>query len=245
MHGALKSIDVFILCGGFGKRLRKISSRTPKPIIEINGRHFLDILIEQMAGYGFRNFILGIGYKAGLIRKHYKNYCLPGVKISFSEEKVPLGTGGAVKHAKKMIYSNPFLVLNGDSFCKFNPLEFLKFHNKKKSLVSILLRKVKNTVDYGSVKLDKNSRIINFSEKKGLAKRCLINAGAYIFDRRAFALMPRKSVFSIEYDFFPALCGKRCFGYAGQGFFIDIGTPGRYLKAKKYFKKKLPQKETR
>ena len=161
-----------------------------------------------------------------------------------NRERNPLGTGGAVKKARSLIKTNSFLVLNGDSFCKFDPLDFLKFHKRKKAVVSILLRKVLSGADYGRVKLDKAGRVIDFNEKDIQAKNCLINAGAYIFDRRAFALMPRKRIFSIEHDFFPALRGKRCFGYAGQGFFIDIGTPERYLKAKKYFKKGRLQKRT-
>jgi len=233
----IKDIDVFILCGGLGKRLKSVTKNNPKPMIKIGEQPFLDIIIDYVAGFGFRRFILGIGYRAEIFKRYYKNFKSRDLNIEFCEEKTPLGTGGAVKNVKSLIKSNLFLVLNGDSFCKLKLLDFLKFHKNKKAIVSMLLRKVSNGVDYGKVKLDKTSRIIDFNEKDNQAKNCLINAGIYVFDRTAFDLMPQQKAFSLERDFFPKLIGKNCFGYKKSGFFIDIGTPERYLKANKYFLK--------
>lgn len=237
MNNALKDIDVFILCGGLGKRLRKVSKGIPKPMVKIGDYVFLDLLIKYMADFGFRNFILGTGYRSALVQNYYLQNKIPGITISFSPEFTPLDTGGAVKNAKKLIKSNPFFVLNGDSLCKFNPLEFLRFHKKKKSLVSILLRRISRGSEYGQIKLSKSSRILSFQEKNGLAKRCLINAGVYIFDKKVFAVMPKESCFSLERYFFPMMAYKRVFGYSVNGLFIDIGTPERYLKARKMFLK--------
>lgn len=235
----IKNTDVYILCGGLGKRLKSVTKNKPKPMVKVGNKAFLDIIIDHMAGFGFRRFILGIGYKTEVFKKYYKNFKSKDLNIEFCEEKTPLGTGGAVKKAKSLIKSNLFLVLNGDSFCKFDPLDFLKFHKKKKAVVSILLGKVSSGGDYGRVKFDKASRIIDFNEKDSQAKNCLINAGVYVFDKTAFGLMPRQKVFSLERDFFPKLVGKNCFGYTKSGFFIDIGTPERYLNANKYFLKNI------
>ena len=239
MPTALENIDVFILCGGFGKRLRKVSPHTPKPIVKLGNRRFLDIIIKQMAKFGFRRFILGTGYKAELIKKYYGECRIQGTKILFSEEKTPLDTGGAVRNAKKLIHSNPFFVLNGDSFCRFNPHSLLDFHKKNKATLSILLKKAGDGKEYGSVRIDKKtSRILSFNEKDTRIKQCLINSGVYVFDKKIFSLMPARQKFSLEKDFFPALAdnNKRCIGYLYSGFFIDIGTPERYDKAKRYFK---------
>ena len=233
----IKNTDVYILCGGLGKRLKSIAKNNPKPMVKMGGKPFLDIIIDYMAGFGFRRFILGLGYKAEIFKKYYRGFKSEDLEIEFCEEKTPLGTGGAVKKVKSLIKSNQFLVLNGDSFCKFNPLDFLKFHKHKKAIVSILLRKVLSGADFGKVKFDKLGRIIDFNEKDSHAKNCFINAGIYVFDKKVFNFMPRAKAFSLEHDFFPKLSKANCFGYTGSGFFIDIGTPQRYFKARNYFLK--------
>lgn len=225
-------IDVFVLCGGFGKRLKKISGKNPKPMMKIGNEHFLDILLRYMASFGFRRFILGTGYRADVIKNHYLKKNNLKISIVFSREKKPLDTGGAIKNAQKLIISNPFVVLNGDSFCKFNPLHVLCFHEKKNSLITLVLKKISNGNEYGKVKIDKNSRIISFDEKNMKSKNCLINTGAYVFDKMVFNLMPPVEKFSLERDFFPTVAGKEIFGYTKSGLFIDIGTPERYERAK-------------
>ncbi len=230
-------IDVLILCGGEGKRLKKISGNTPKPMVKIGSKPFLDIVIDYLHKFGFKRFVLGIGYRADFIKEYYKECKIPGVEIVFSQEDTPLGTGGAVKKAKKFIKSPVFLVLNGDSFSKFNPEDFFKFHQQKKAEASILLRKAENNQDYGAILTDRESRITCFSEKNQLGSNKYINGGVYLFNKSVFSKMPKEDKFSLEYDFFPLMAGKGLYGYKKSGFFIDIGTPERFLAAKKYFKR--------
>lgn len=207
-------------------------------MVKFGNLPFLDLLINYIASFGFRRFILATGYKAGIISKYYSNKQAAGIDIIFSYEKGPLGTGGAVKNAKKLVRSDPFLVLNGDSYCQFSPLSFFKFHKRKKSLISILLRGVPNAQEYGAVKVSAGSRILNFNEKNNKAKNSLINTGIYSFSREVFNRMPALSQFSLERDLFPALISRKViYGYITSGLFIDIGTPKRYKKAKEIFSK--------
>jgi len=233
-----KDIDVLILCGGKGKRLRKISGAIPKPMVCVGGRPFLDILIDYLRASGFKRFILGLGYRADFIKKYYKARKIPGIEIVFSREKSPLGTGGAVKKAKRLIKSEVFLVLNGDSFSEFNAADFIKFYDQKKAAILLLLRKVKNAREFGAVTIDSRSAITCFSEKNKGSRGGFINGGIYLFNKSIFSQMPRKAEFSLEYDFFPKMAGKGIYGYKKSGFFVDIGTPARYLTAKKYFSKR-------
>ncbi|MFH1245867.1 MAG: sugar phosphate nucleotidyltransferase, partial [Candidatus Omnitrophota bacterium] len=129
----IKETDVFILCGGEGKRLKEISGDVPKPMVCIDGHPFLDILIGHLRESGFKRFILGIGYRAQCIKHYYEGHKIPGVEIIFSRENMPLGTGGAVKKAKRLIKSDPFLVLNGDCFSEFNAESFVRFYKEKKA----------------------------------------------------------------------------------------------------------------
>lgn len=240
----IRNIDVFILCGGKGKRLKKISGNIPKPMIHIGKRPFLTILIDYLRRFGFKRFILGIGYKAHFIKKYYKEHKIPGIEIVFSQENRPLGTGGAVKRAKRFIKSSIFLVLNGDSFSEFNAENFIKFYQQKKAKVLILLKKVKNNRDFGGITTDRNSKITGFSEKNSNLRSNYINAGVYLFSKNIFSKMSESGKFSLEYDFFPRLIGKGFYGYRHGGFFIDIGTADRYFSAKKYFSRKSQEFST-
>lgn len=232
MPNLLHNIDVFILCGGRGSRLSRVCIDTPKPMLEIGECPFLNIIIRYLSGFGLHRFILGIGYKAQVIERYYRQNALSGVEIVFSPEHKPLGTGGAVKNARRLIRSNHFFVLNGDSFCKFNPARLFSFHQKKKTLVSMLLRKAGGTRDFGSVKKDAASRIVSFNEKTDSAQSPLMNTGVYIFDKKIFSLFPNKKFFSLEYDFFPKIIPYGIFGYVTPGFFIDIGIPQRLEQAR-------------
>lgn len=234
----IKDINVLILCGGLGKRLKAVAPCVPKPMVKIGNRPFLDLIIDHLAKIGFRHFILGLGYKADIIKDYYSGRKFPGLEISFSCENKPLDTGGAVKHAKPFIKSDPFLVLNGDSLNEFDAGKFLSFHKKKNAAVSILIKKASELKEYGKIEVDAENRIVKFNEKNLRAKSGLVNAGIYIFAKKAIELMPARRRFSLEYDFFPAIAGKDVFGFISPGFFIDIGTPKRLSMAEQILLKK-------
>jgi len=231
----VKEIDVFILCGGEGKRLRKISGKIPKPMVQVGTRPFLDILIDYLRKRGFKRFILGVGYQTRFIKKYYKEHKIPGAEIIFSQEKRPLGTGGAVKNAKRLIKSDPFLVLNGDSFSEFNAEKFIEFYNRRRAASLMLLRRTKDSKEYGAITTDRRSAVTSFSEKNSYARNSFINSGVYLFTKGIFSMMPKNEKFSLEYDLFPQMVGRGLYGYKEAGFFIDIGTPERYFDAKRYF----------
>lgn len=232
----LSKLDVLILCGGFGKRLGDITKLIPKGMIEINDKPFLSILMEYIAGFGFKRFVLCTGYKAQIIKDFYKNG-LNGLNISFSEESKALGTGGAVKNARSKIKSMNFLTLNGDSLCKADLNAFYNFHKKHNADVSILLSQSEKTdKDVGFVKLNSKKKILSFNEKQTDENASFyVNAGIYFFNKSVFDYMNEEK-FSLEYDFFPAMCGRKIFGFPIQKEFLDIGTPKRLTKIRKKLK---------
>jgi len=197
---------------------------------EINNRPFLDILIEYVAGYGFKRFILCIGYMGDVVREYYQKRS-GSLTILFSEEKDPLGTGGALKNAELLIQSNPFLVMNGDSFCKIELDRFIDYHISKEALVTIALAQIKSASDYGVVTIDPSGRIIRFDEKLG-NKGGFVNTGMYLFEKEALSLIPPNKNYSLEYHLFPMVIGKDVYGYTTKESFIDIGTPQRYERAR-------------
>jgi NDP-sugar pyrophosphorylase family protein len=229
----LSEIDVVILCGGLGERLRPVVFGQPKVLAKIGERTFLDILIDNLLMHGFKNIILSVGYLKDQIKNHFnfdndKDY---DYTITFSEEEEPLGTGGALKKAKTLIKSNPFMVMNGDSICSINFKDFYDFHTNKKAIMSMVLTKSKKAQDFGSVMLDDSQMIKSFKEKVVGGDECLINAGVYLMQKDVFSYMPDENYFSLEYDFFPKLIENKCYGFIIENELIDIGTPERYEKA--------------
>ena len=228
----IEDIDVVILCGGKGKRLQPVVSDRPKALAEINGRPFLDILIDYVASFGFRRFILCIGYMGELIKQYYHQKRDNSLMLVFSEEKEALGTAGAIKNAESNINSSPFLVMNGDSFCKIDLNEFLNSHTKKKALFSIVLSDMKDGGDYGKVVLDDSERICGFDEKaNSKSNNSLTNAGMYMLDKAIFSEIPENKKCSLEYEIFPKLVNQRFYGFITEENFVDIGTPERFKQA--------------
>lgn len=233
----MKNIDVVILCGGKGKRLQTLISDRPKSMAEINGRPFLDIILDHLSNYGVKRVILCAGYMVDVIRNYYCNKKLI-FELVILEEKVPLGTGGAIRDTQGLVKTSSLLVMNGDSFCPINLNDFIGFHRDNKALLSIAVTEVDNAADYGSILLDKDKKIIRFDEKNSGAK-VLINTGVYLFTKDILSLIPDEIPYSLEYDFFPNLIGKDIYGFIIQEPFIDIGTPERFKKAKGLFGKLL------
>lgn len=227
-----EDIDVVILCGGLGTRLRSAVNDRPKAMAEIKNRPFLDILIDYIGGYRFKRFILCVGYMGDVIKKYYgeKN---SDPAILFSEEKELMGTAGAIKNAEVLIRSNPFLVVNGDSFCEIDIKKFLYFHVEKKASISVALVSPGKEADYGIVALNDNKRVTSFNEKGKPDNKGFINTGIYFFNRDVLELIPVNIKYSLEYDLFPNILDKGIYGFITEERLIDIGTPERYSKAEK------------
>lgn len=236
-----EEIDVVILCGGLGSRLKSVITDRPKALVEIGGIPFIDFLINYVAGFGFKRFILCTGYKANQIRQYYKGKRVLNIEIVFSEEKLQLGTGGAVKNAENLIRSNPFLVINGDTFCRLNFERFIDFHFAKKAQLSMVLAKArfqKEGINCGTVKLNNSGLVIRFNEKKeGDKYRDFINSGIYLMDSSLLSNIPSEKKFSFEYELFPSIIKKRFYGYPTNSVMIDIGTPQGLKRAEIYIKR--------
>ncbi|MDD3374991.1 MAG: sugar phosphate nucleotidyltransferase [Candidatus Omnitrophica bacterium] len=226
----LSKIDVVVLAGGLGKRLRSETGNTPKVLAQVNGVPFLDILLKNLSSQGFKKVILCTGYQSQEIESYYQNNAL-GLTIEFSTEEAPLGTGGAIKKARSFVRSDKFFALNGDCFCTVLFKDFLKFHNEKNAFTSMVLTEVKDKKDFGSVVIDDNNAIMSFQEKSEKAFSPYVSVGIYCFEREVFDSMPSQEAFSIEHDFFPNLINKSFFGFITDQGFLDIGTPDRYKLA--------------
>lgn len=230
----ISEIDTVILAGGLGTRLRSVVKDKPKCLAQINGKPFIDILLDSCIKQGLRRFIICVGHLKEQVIEHLSNR--NDCEIVFSEEDTPLGTGGALKNAEPYIKSNPVLVMNGDSLINLYYASFYGYHLSKDSLVTIAVAKSDNNIDYGSIVFDANNKIISFSEKTTGGNIGYINGGVYVFNKLVFSLFPSPNTFSLEHDFFPYIVKKECYAYKINSHIIDIGTPERWGIANQYYK---------
>lgn len=226
-----------ILAGGMGTRLREVVKDVPKPMALVNGRPFLEYLFRYLKKFEVEHVIISTGYLSESIRDHFRNE-FEGLKISYSHETEPMGTGGGIRLALQDCKEKEFFVLNGDSFFDVNLNELQKIHNANHSKITLALREVEDASRYGRVKLNENGEIIQFLEKSTEKISGAINAGVYLIDKEYFlSETPAKTPFSIEKDLFMQKAGKKeMFAMKASGYFIDIGIPEDYSRAQNEFK---------
>lgn len=231
-------MDIIILAGGLGTRLKNVVNEVPKVMAPVEGKPFLEYTLEYLNKFDINNVILAVGYKYEMIQNYFKDK-YKKLNIKYSIETEPLGTGGAIK--KAMNYSNEedIIVINGDIIIKINYNDFyLKHKNKKENNMNnmIAVKKMKDFSRYGIVELDENNYVSNFKEKQ-YTKEGYINVGAYILNIDSFKNI-KENVFSIEKDYFEKIVDKnKILSYQYDDIFLDIGIPEDYNKAKDYLYK--------
>jgi D,D-heptose 1,7-bisphosphate phosphatase len=225
-----------ILIGGLGTRLGNRTSLVPKPMLDISGRPFLDTLIDELARYDvFDEIVLLAGHKAEIVEQHYAAAATRGrARIIVSRETKPLGTGGALVHARELLHDR-FLLLNGDSLFDINLLDLVV--GARNSRLHMALRDGVVGDRYGRVVLD-GDRVRDFLPP-GVGATGPVNAGIYVVDKSVIAEMTALPA-SLEHDLFPALAARgELRGTAYHGYFIDIGIPDDFDRADRELREKL------
>ncbi len=227
----LSNITAILLVGGIGSRLRSVVSDRPKVLASIGGRPFLSFLLDQLADAGILRTVLCTGYLHQQVRHTYGD-CYRGMEIVYSQEKTPLGTGGALKLAHAQFESDTVLVMNGDSYCECDIANLWHWHSQHSKDMSIVLTEVSDSRRYGRVKLDENDNILRFDEKTYVYSGSgWVNAGIYLMPQAWIDEIPANQNKSLEHDLFPNWISRRIYGYRCDGNFIDIGTPQSFRMA--------------
>lgn len=217
-----------------GSRLRPAVSDRPKVLAEVHGRPYLEYLFDQLLGAGIEHTVLCTGYLAEMVEAA----CGPAygpMKLSYSQESAPMGTGGALRLATSYIQSDTVLVMNGDSYCAANLKTFQESHDNRDASASILLTEVPDTSRYGRVQIDDLNRVICFDEKGAQSSRGWINAGIYLIRAGKLKSIPEGRAVSLECEIFPSWIEQGLYGYCSQSRFQDIGTPESYIVAQSFF----------
>jgi len=223
--------EAIVLAGGLGTRLKKIVSNVPKPMADVNGKPFLEYLLQFLAKRGIKKVVLSVGYQYWVIRDYFGSSFLD-MEVLYSIEKELLGTGGGIKKSLKLIESENTLIVNGDTYFDIDLAELFSFHKKKNSALTVALKPMKDFSRYGSVVIDNYGRITGFREK-GYHKYGLINGGIYLLDKSIFLELNLPEKFSFEKDFLQEYYKTLPFyGKVFHNYFIDIGIPKDYERFK-------------
>ena len=248
-------MQAILLCGGMGTRLRSVVADRPKPMADICGKPFLQYLLEMLRDKGITEVIFALGYMGEMIEEYFQDGSVFGLKIAYSYEEEPLGTGGAIRNALPKILEEEVLVLNADTYFPMDYQGLLRFHQENDGDFSLATRAVPDISRYGAVRRDPAGRILAWNEKlgdggqqpgegskqpiEGNAQQAAssspkslsgeINGGIYVMKKSLVAEIPEGKQ-SLEQDCIPKWLseGKRIFGLPFHGYFMDIGIPKDY-----------------
>src|SRR5947209_498127 len=234
MISSVVAMKAILLAGGKGTRLRPLTIHTPKPIVPIFDRPFLHYqldLLEQVPEID--EVILSLNYQPRRIEEIFGDGSTSGLALRYVVEPAPLGTAGAVRYAGESILES-VVVFNGDILTAVDLGAVIALHRERKAKATIVLTPVPNPSAYGLVETDAEGRVRRFLEKpKADEITCdTINAGIYVLEPDTFERIPKDTPWSIERSFFPSLIerGETFVGYIYRGYWIDIGTPEKYMQ---------------
>ncbi len=245
-------MQAVILVGGEGTRLRPLTSTVPKPVVPLVDRPFIAFMLEWLRKHGIEDVIMSCGFLATSVRNVLGDGSGLGISLRFVEEPDPRGTAGALKFAESML-DERFLMLNGDVLTDIDLTAQIAQHERSGARATLALVPVEDPSAYGLVHLAEDNSVSDFVEKpssdnieggatarrpasrggrdSGLqAYTNLISAGAYVLEREVLELVPAERNVSIEREVWPLLIGNGLYGYASESYWLDIGTPARYLK---------------
>ncbi len=225
-------MQAVILVGGEGKRLRPLTSTVPKPVVPLVDRPFVSYMLEWLRLHGIDDVIMSCGFLATSVHNVLGDGSGFGIRLRFVEEPDPRGTAGALKYAESLL-DERFLMLNGDVLTDIDLTEQIAQHQRTGATATLALVPVPDPTAYGLVHLREDRSVKDFVEKPSpdRADTNLISAGAYVLEREILELVPPDRNVSIEREVWPLLVGAGLYGFPSRSYWLDIGTPERYLKA--------------
>jgi mannose-1-phosphate guanylyltransferase len=224
-------MQAVILVGGEGTRLRPLTSTVPKPVVPLVDRPFISFMLEWLKGHGIDDVIMSCGFLATSVRNVLGDGSGLGIRLRFVEEPDPRGTAGALKFAEPML-DERFLMLNGDVLTDIDLTAQIAQHERTGARATLALVPVDDPSAYGLVHLNEDHSVKDFVEKPSSDRidTNLISAGAYVLEREVLDLVAADRNVSIEREVWPRLIGDGLYGSPSESYWLDIGTPERYLQ---------------
>ena len=223
-----------IMVGGKGTRLRPLTNNCPKPILPILDKPCTEYFIDALADAGMEEVIMACGYRSQQVRDALGDGSKQGIKVTYSYEDHPLGTGGALKLIEDKL-DDVFIAINGDNFMDIDFKAIAKEHFDSGADVTISLSTTDNPCEVGIVRLDDTGRILEFKEKPKPEEvfSNILNTGVYVVNRDVLKFIPDDTMYDFSKELFPLLMekGYRIQGFKEKGHWMDIGRPKDFLGA--------------
>jgi mannose-1-phosphate guanylyltransferase len=225
-----------ILAGGEGTRLRPLTSRVAKPVVTLVDRPFIVYMLDWLRRHGVEDILLCCGFGADGVRAVLGDGTRYGVALEYVEEQEPLGTAGPLALARERLEDEPrFVVCNGDVLTDIDLGAQLAAHQRSGATATLALVEVEDPSAYGLVRTAGDGAVLEFVEKpaggsEATAEGNWISAGAYVLERSVLELIEPGRAVSIEREIWPLLVGNGLHGHRARGYWLDIGTPARYLQ---------------
>ncbi len=227
---SLERMKAVIIAGGLGKRLAPLTETIPKPMLPLNGKPILERMVEWLRGEGIRDIIVCSGYLSEKIEEYFGDGSKWGMRIGYSVEKEPLGTGGALKNTEKLIGNGTFVAMYADLDVEMDLEKFVRFHRKKGGIATLTVHPSSHPYDSDMIKCDGEGRVLAFpgKPKPGEKFENLGNAGVYCFEPDVFKYL-KNGKSSLDKEALPSMLGKeRIYAYRTDEKIRDVGTHERY-----------------
>jgi mannose-1-phosphate guanylyltransferase len=225
-------LQALILVGGHGTRLRPLTLTLPKPVIPLVDRPFMRYMIDWLAHHDVDDIVMACGFLPDALREVLGDEIPDGPRLRYVSEPEPRGTAGAIKHAEALL-EDRFFVLNGDVLTDLDLTKLRERHETSGAKGTLALYPVADPSAYGLVRRTEDGEITEFLEKPDpdAIDTDEISAGAYLLEKEVLDLVPPDQDVSIEREVFPKLVGHGLYSQRLEGYWVDIGTPERYLQA--------------
>jgi dTDP-glucose pyrophosphorylase len=219
---------IFLLAGGFGKRLQSLTKDVPKPLLNVGNKPILETIIEQFTQHGFHNFYISTYFKSELIKDYFDDGSKYGAKIHYINEDKPLGTAGSVGLLPDDIPNLPIIIMNGDLLTKVNFNDLLDFHNNNEGNATMCVREYEFKVPYGSVNIE-GCKVTEIKEKP--IHKSFVNAGIYVLEKNLIEKIDGKSYLDMT-DFLEMTIENDVVNaFPIHEYWLDIGLVEEYEKA--------------
>ncbi|MEK5146259.1 nucleotidyltransferase family protein [Psychrobacillus sp. FSL K6-4615] len=227
-HAIKKENKVVLMVGGLGTRLRPLTEKIPKPMLNVGDKPILETIIESFKNFGFTNFILSVNYKKEMIMDYFQDGSHLGVNVEYIVETKKLGTAGALSLLPEKL-SEPFFVMNGDILTKINFEQLLNFHNDTDSVATMCVREYEYQVPYGVIETD-NHKLLSIVEKP--LHKSFVNAGIYVLNPNSLDRIPKDQFFDMP-ELYKILMQEKemVSAFPLREYWLDIGQVDDYEKA--------------
>jgi mannose-1-phosphate guanylyltransferase / phosphomannomutase len=231
-----KSVDLqaVVMAGGQGTRLRPLTSNQPKPMVPVVNKPLLEHIIELLKRHHLQQIVITLQFLPTVISNYFGDGSTLDVELLYATEESPLGTAGSVRNARTFL-DRTFVVVSGDALTDIDLTSAALFHRERQSMVTVVLKKVANPLEFGLVITEEDGRIVRFLEKPGWGEvfSDTINTGIYIIEPEVLNMVPDDRPYDFSKDLFPQMLANHLpmYGYVADGYWTDVGNHEQYLEA--------------